>query len=539
MAILFLNGPRLKNIFLAASKWLIFNEKELNDINVFPVPDGDTGANMGATMKAVVSFLENSSTINDVKDIVDGISNAALMGARGNSGVILSQIFKGFALGVEDKAKLDANDLIVALENGYKQAYKAIADPKEGTILTVVRESVENTILKIDSNSDVALLIDILLNEAKESLDRTPNLLPMLKDAGVVDAGGLGFVYILEGMYKLLHGDSIPEINEEAVDKSVDNSSIVQSKVDPVTHYGYCTEFLIHPTEVVDIDDLKSNLLNMGDSLVLAEIPSVIKVHIHTMNPGILMDYCLKKGIISGIKIENMDEQHTKMEILSKKTLVISVSPGEGISEIFKSLGVGYIINGGQTMNPSVEQIDTIIHRSNSKNIIILPNNSNIVLAAEQVKELNRDKNKNIHVIHTKTIPEGFAAMVAYSSERDFEDVVLDMGFAAKEVKTGEITTAAKNSVIDDKVISRGDTISIYNNNITALTSGDLKDAVDELLVSMIEEDDSIISLYYGDNVTEDQVEIIKEEIENKYVDMDVEVHYGGQPHYFFIVSVE
>ncbi len=534
MALLYINGPRLKKLIFAGAKWLIFNEQELNDINVFPVPDGDTGSNMGATLRSVVHYIENSVNENDLADVANGMANAALMGARGNSGVILSQVFKGIANGVGDKPKLNAKALIEVMQKGCDQAYSAIAEPVEGTILTVIKDCVAEAAAIVDSGEDIETLMDKLLYGAKESLQRTPDLLPALKEAGVVDSGGQGFVFILEGIYKFINGEQLPELYEHVLGEKKDTKAIV----DVSTTYGYCSELLIHTQYDVDMIKLKQDLLGFGDSLVLADNSSIIKVHLHTQNPGTLLEHCLQLGVISDVKIENMDAMHHSMEVHSKETLIIAVALGEGVKEIFKSLGCGYVLVGGQTMNPSVEDIDEVVHKSKAKNIIILPNNSNVFLAADQVKKLNQGKNKNIYVVPTKSVPEGFAAMLAYSAEKEIDDVMCDMMLAVNGVKTGEITEAAKSSVVDGVEIVAGDIINIFDKKIKP--EKNIHDSLFSLLEDMVDEDeDTIITIYYGNSIELDAVDKLVNEIEKKYDDMDIEVHFGGQPHYFFIVSVE
>lgn len=536
MAILYLNGKRLKQLIHASTQLILANEKVLNELNVFPVPDGDTGTNLGLTLKNVIKSISDTELDNHLPNVASNIATAAVLGARGNSGVILSQIFKGFSEGIGDeKTRLNALDIAYALKKAYEKAYNSISNPVEGTILTVVRDSVNAGYEKAKTESDITILIETILNESRKSLMNTPNLLPTLKEAGVVDAGALGFVYIIEGVYRLLKGHSLPEmeISHETV-----NQNIAKKQGFVVTDfYGYCNEFFIH-NKNLDTNAIRTKLLALGESLIMAEADNMVKIHIHSRSPGRILEECLKYGVLTDIKIENMDAQHSQRgkTVIEKETVIIAVSLGEGVKKIFESLGCDYIIKGGQTMNPSVEELNMAIHKLKAKNYIILPNNSNVIFTAEQLKIIN--ENKNIIIIPTQSIPEGFSAILAYNPEFSVDENIKNMNLAIKRVKTGEITVAVKDSTLNRLSIKKGDIIALYNNSVINVFTNS-ESAVFELINTMFDGSDSIVSLYYGQDTSETEARMIETKLKEKYNNLEIEMHHGGQPHYLYIISIE
>jgi len=535
MAVLFLNGKRLKRLIHASTKWLLANEKLLNDINVYPVPDGDTGTNMSATLRSIAQSISDVKLDNHLPNVAGHAAKAALLGARGNSGVILSQIYKGFSEGIGDKAKLNSLDIAYALKKAYEKAYASIAKPVEGTILTVVREGVEAAYEKAKTEADIVLILETLLEQSKKSLENTPNLLPILKEAGVVDAGALGFVYIIEGIYMLLKGENLPEVDIHADTK--DQSTTPPVEIDIKNFYGYCNEFLIHGKNI-NTEKLQDKLISLGDSLIIAQAEDTVKVHIHSKNPGQIIDECLQYGILTNIKVENMDKQHAVSEKkeIKKETVIIAVALGEGVKRIFESMGCDYVIKGGQTMNPSVEELNKSIERFHAENYIFLPNNSNVIFTAQQIKEVNKDK--NIIVIPTKSIPEGFAALLTYNSNLSIEENIKNMKLSVKNVKTGEITRAVKDSSVNNLKIKKGDVIALFDNTVIN-TYKEIDNAVLELVEKMLGKDDEIISLFYGKDISENNAKEIEARLKERYNDLEIELHHGGQPHYYYIISIE
>lgn len=533
MSISYLDGKRLKRILYASTQWLVANEKVLNDINVFPVPDGDTGTNMGATLKSIIKSLPDDSE-NALPNIANIMAQAALFGARGNSGVILSQILKGFSEIVGDKKRLNALDIAYGLKKAYERAYQSVSNPQEGTILTVVRDSVHAAYEKAKTEPAIDMVIETLLREAKKSLLNTPNLLPVLKEAGVVDAGALGFVYFVEGIYMLLKGHTLPEIDIQSAYtiKSKTKSSSVLCHF-----YGYCTEFLMHSSSA-QTADLKSKLFGLGDSLVVAGGDGVYKIHIHSRNPGRILEECLQYGILTDIKIENMDEQHAQMEkgVVEKETVFVAVALGEGVKKIFESLACDFVIQCGQTMNPSVDEFARACEKFQAQNYIILPNDGNVIFTAEQFVSLRKDK--NIIIIPTKTIPEGFAALLAFNPEATLAENMHAMHLSMKRIKSGEITKAVKDSSLHGLEIRKDDIIALYNNRILNRFSN-AQEAIISLIETMREEGNELISLLYSEDISEQEARLVEVKLKEIYKDFEIEVHHGGQPHFSFIVSME
>lgn len=534
MAILYVDGKRLLRTFRASAHWLLANEQELNDINVFPVPDGDTGTNMGATLKSIIGALENDNA--SLEDVATTAARAALTGARGNSGVILSQIFRGFSDGVGTQKRLRAVDIADALTQAYTKAYAAVSDPREGTILTVVRESAEAAAVQATKDDDIITMIEVLCREARRSLMRTPELLPALKEAGVVDAGGMGYVYFIEGILKLLKGEHLPNIELIRNTSNPAENKGVSGNV----FYGYCNELFIH-NATASLQEIRTALQDKGDSLVIAGEATLVKVHIHSRYPDQILKICLSWGIVSGIKIENMDEQHVARSVSTanttlKESVVIAIALGDGLHDILRSLGCDYVISGGQTMNPSVENILDALQKFKARHYYILPNNGNVIAAAEQVAHMVTDI--SVTVIPSKNIPEGCVALLAFDPDQSPEKNVVAMTQIMASVSSGEITTAARTTVIQGISITHGDIIALADKKMVGSYDNPTA-AVGALVEDMVTDESAVISLYYGADISVSDAESVQELLESRYAHFDIEMHYGGQPHYYYLVSVE
>ena len=522
------------------------NSKDLVDkLNVFPVPDGDTGTNMSLTISYAMKELEKVGE-DDITKIAKALSKGSLMGARGNSGVILSQIIRGIGKSVEGKDKLSTTDLAKALKGGSDTAYKAVIKPVEGTILTVIRETAEYAVKLAKRENDIEKFLGKVVREANVSLENTPNLLKNLKDAGVVDSGGKGLTLILEGFYLAIVGKSVvPATAEKAELKNVSLSSSDNTSTEDIK-FGYCTEFILE-SDKIDDAGIRDIMLGYGDSLAVVGDEGVIKVHVHTNEPGNVLQEALKYGQLLTIKIENMRMQHENIlegvsenaeyeePVEEKEFAFISTSMGEGLASIFKDFGVDHVIEGGQTMNPSTEDFMKAIDKIHAKNIFILPNNSNIIMAANQAKELS---DKNIIVIPTKNIPQAVSALVGFNPEATAEENEANMVEALSYVKSGQVTFAVRDTVMNGIEIREGNIIGIAEKELIA--AGDEVDEVTkELVEKLVDEDSAIITLFYGEDVTEEQAEELRGELEEKFEDIDVELYYGGQPLYYYLISVE
>ncbi|MED9947452.1 MAG: DAK2 domain-containing protein [Peptacetobacter hiranonis] len=522
------------------------NSKDLVDkLNVFPVPDGDTGTNMSLTISYAMKELEKVGE-DDITKIAKALSKGSLMGARGNSGVILSQIIRGIGKSVEGKDKLSTVDLAKALKGGSDTAYKAVIKPVEGTILTVIRETAEYAVKLAKRENNIEKFLGKVVREANVSLENTPNLLKNLKDAGVVDSGGKGLTLILEGFYLAIVGKSVvPATAEKAELKNVSLSSADNTSTDDIK-FGYCTEFILE-SDKIDDAGIRDIMLGYGDSLAVVGDEGVIKVHVHTNEPGNVLQEALKYGQLLTIKIENMRMQHENIlegvaenaeyeePVEEKEFAFISTSMGEGLASIFKDFGVDHVIEGGQTMNPSTEDFMKAIDKIHAKNIFILPNNSNIIMAANQAKELS---DKNIIVIPTKNIPQAVSALVGFNPEATAEENEANMIESLSYVKSGQVTFAVRDTVMNGIEIREGNIIGIAEKELIA--AGDEVDEVTKKLVEkLVDEDSAIITLFYGEDVTEEQAEELRGELEEKFEDIDVELYYGGQPLYYYLISVE
>ena len=534
----YIDGIKLREMFLAAAQSIEANKQAINALNVFPVPDGDTGTNMSLTIMAAIKEIQSTKG-NTVSEVAGAASKGALKGARGNSGVILSQLFRGFAKGLQNLDKMSTRECAEALYEGAKTAYKAVMKPVEGTMLTVARVAGEEALKLSKRFKDFDSFSTEVIRVAKETLDKTPDMLPPLKEAGVVDSGGMGVLYILIGAAQALKGtfdiDSLPLIEETPIDvDSVDIGMVQDIK------YVYCTEFLIKNlfpyVEERDIDKLKDRLSNLGDSIVVVGDTDLIKVHVHTNMPGKALQLALRFGELSSIKIDNMREQHRHVIHTSKKKFgVVSVAMGDGISSIFKDLSVDHVIEGGQTMNPSIEDILNSVERANAENVFVLPNNSNIILSAKQAQGIS---SSNIIVIPSKTIPQGLAAILAFNPESELDANISNMTEAMEYVSSGQVTYAVRDSEYNGISIKKDDIIGLVDGEI-AVADKDVAKTTISLLEKMLDEDSEIITLLYGEDVESEQAEEIASYIEDSYPDLDIEMHYGGQPLYYYIISVE
>lgn len=543
----------LGRMFLSGAKNLEAKKEWINELNVFPVPDGDTGTNMTLTIMSAASEVSALSD-PDMKSLAKAISSGSLRGARGNSGVILSQLLRGFTKVIEKYDQIDAPIFARAFERAVETAYKAVMKPKEGTILTVAKGvSDKASEIAEDSESLECFFTDVIA-EAEKVLARTPDLLPVLKEAGVVDSGGQGLVEVLKGAFDGYLGKEI-DLNFEKPSVKLTGSRPVSAEESNIK-FGYCTEFIIMLEKEFtekDEEEFKEYLMSIGDSLVVVADDDIVKVHVHTNDPGEAIQKALTYGQLSNMKIDNMRLEHhekvikeaekmaaqqaaNKISKPEKEVGFISVSAGDGMGEIFKELGADYLIQGGQTMNPSTEDMLEAIEAVNAKNIFILPNNKNIILAANQARDLTEDK--NIVVIPAKTIPQGISAMIAYVPEKTVEENTAEMMEAIENVKTGQVTYAVRDTRIDDKEIHQGDIMGIGDKGILAVGQ-DIQRVAVEMTEKMTDDDSELISIYYGAEVTEADAEEISSRLEELYPDYDIEINYGGQPIYYYVISVE
>lgn len=550
MAINTINAEMLKKMFLAGAKSLEIKKEWINELNVFPVPDGDTGTNMTLTIISAVKEVNGVSQVT-VANLAKAISSGSLRGARGNSGVILSQLLRGFTKGIRDYEELDSVILAHAFEKAVATAYKAVMKPKEGTILTVARGFSEKAVALAAECDDLQEFFEILLKEGRNVLARTPDMLPVLKEAGVVDSGGQGLVEILRGAFDAFLGKDI-DLNFDMPDTGKVVKISAQAEMD--IKFGYCTEFIIVLDKKLHQQDemvFKEYLSSIGDSIVCVADDDIVKIHVHTNDPGLAIQKALTLGSLSRIKIDNMREEHQEklfkqsekeaaeakaVTAPPKETGFISVSIGEGVGEIFRGLGVDYLIEGGQTMNPSTEDMLNAITAVNAKTIFILPNNKNIILAANQAQALTKDK--TVVVIPSKTIPQGITAIINYVPEKSFEENEAAMSASIAQVKTGQITYAVRDTHLDDKEIHEGDIMGIDDHGIVAVGQ-DITTITQETIAQMVDEDAELISIYYGAEVSKEDAKKLNDSIQEQYPDCDVELNYGGQPIYYYVVSVE
>ena len=544
----------LSRMFLAGAKNLEAKKEWINELNVFPVPDGDTGTNMTMTIMSAASEV-SALTDPDMETLAKAISSGSLRGARGNSGVILSQLLRGFTKGVKKSKELDALTIAAAMERAVETAYKAVMKPKEGTILTVAKEAALKAVEIAPEAEELEPFFKAVFDHAEYTLSRTPEMLPVLKEAGVVDSGGQGLLEVLRGAIDGFLGKEVDYSDfEKPAGASVTKIS-PQAEAD--IKFGYCTEFIIlldKPMPLEEEHSFKEFLTSLGDSIVLVADDEIVKVHVHTNHPVQAIERALTYGALSRMKIDNMREEHQeklikdaeklarqqeeeeKKQTPPKETGFIAVSAGAGLTEIFKELGVDYLIEGGQTMNPSTEDMLNAIDKVNAKTIYILPNNKNIILAANQARDLTEDK--KIIVIPTKTIPQGVTALISFVPEKTTEENTEEMTDAISRVHTGQITYAVRDTRIEDKEIHEGDIMGIGDKGILAVGKGKENVAV-TTVDAMMTDDAEVISIYYGADASEEKAEALAATLEEKYPDCEVEVNNGGQPIYYYIISVE
>lgn len=542
-----IGGAMLKEMFLTGAALLEKNRAYIDSLNVFPVPDGDTGTNMSMTMQSAVKEIQNCKGTN-VSDIAAAASLGALKGARGNSGVILSQILRGFARALSGKEEMAPENFAAALTTGTEAAYKAVMKPKEGTMLTVARMMAEAVTREANEGANLYKLIDVMIDEGERALLLTPELLPVLKEAGVVDSGGKGLVTILRGFKMVIDGEEVdeyvptPQQNTAEITGNEEGADL--EALDDI-EFGYCTEFfIIHLDESfseADLDKLREKLMKIGDSVVVAHDSDFIKIHVHSNCPGKILQLALRLGEIDRIKIENMREQNREllanMKKNEKENALVAVSISDGIDEVYKAIGVNNLISGGQTMNPSIDSITKAIRRANARNVFVLPNNSNIIMAAQQAAAIS---DRNVIVIPSKTMMQGLSAALAYSDDVDVETNTERMTAAIKQVLSGSVTYAVRDTQFNGEKISQGDIIGLLDNVITKVGTSVDSVAV-ELLCSMIENkgDDCMATIFYGEGADEDSAQAVADAVNEKYPDAEITVQYGGQPLYYYYFSVE
>ena len=565
MEITSINSKLLARMFLAGAKNLDSKKDWINELNVFPVPDGDTGTNM--TMTIMSAAKEVSSLTNPtMAELAKAISSGSLRGARGNSGVILSQLFRGFCKVIKEYDEIDVTILCEACQKAVETAYKAVMKPKEGTILTVAKGAAEKALELSDETEDVVTFVEEVIKQAEYVLDQTPEMLPVLKQAGVVDSGGQGLVQVLKGAYDALIGKEIDYTIEGAPTGAA--PAKISAETEAEIKFGYCTEFIIvlnAPMSDNEEHAYKAFLESIGDSIVVVADDEIVKTHVHTNDPGLALQKALTFGSLSKIKIDNMREEHQEKLIKDSQKLAaqqkaeeeayeaaqadektnnmpakemgfVSVSIGEGMNEVFRGLGVDYLIEGGQTMNPSTEDMLNAIEHVNAKTVFILPNNKNIIMAANQAVDLVEDK--QIIVIPTKTIPQGITALVNYIPDHSAEENKEQMMAEIENVKTGQVTYAVRDTEIDGKTIKQNDFMGIGDKSILSVGT-DLRATTLEMVDAMVDEDSAIVSIYFGRDSDEDSANELAAAIEEKYPDVEVEVNDGGQPIYYYVISVE
>lgn len=565
MEITSINSKLLARMFLAGAKNLDSKKDWINELNVFPVPDGDTGTNMTMTIMSAAKEV-SSLTEPTMAELAKAISSGSLRGARGNSGVILSQLFRGFCKVIKEYDEIDVTILCEACQKAVETAYKAVMKPKEGTILTVAKGAAEKALELSDETEDVVTFVEEVIKQAEYVLDQTPEMLPVLKQAGVVDSGGQGLVQVLKGAYDALIGKEIDYTIEGAPTGAA--PAKISAETEAEIKFGYCTEFIIvlnAPMSDNEEHAYKAFLESIGDSIVVVADDEIVKTHVHTNDPGLALQKALTFGSLSKIKIDNMREEHQEKLIKDSQKLAaqqkaeeeayeaaqadektnnmptkemgfVSVSIGEGMNEVFRGLGVDYLIEGGQTMNPSTEDMLNAIEHVNAKTVFILPNNKNIIMAANQAVDLVEDK--QIIVIPTKTIPQGITALVNYIPDHSVEENKEQMMAEIENVKTGQVTYAVRDTEIDGKTIKQNDFMGIGDKSILSVGT-DLKATTLEMVDAMVDEDSAIVSIYFGSDSDEDSANELAAAIEEKYPDVEVEVNDGGQPIYYYVISVE
>ena len=549
-------------MFLAGAKNLEAKKEWINELNVFPVPDGDTGTNMTLTIMSAAKEVAGLETVT-METFAKAVSSGSLRGARGNSGVILSQLLRGFTKVIRSEKEIDTVVLASAFQKAVETAYKAVMKPKEGTILTVARGGADRAVALLEENPDLDLdtMLKAVIRRSEEVLNQTPEMLPVLKEAGVVDSGGQGLLQVLKGAYDAFCGKEVDYTIEAGSGAKTGAAKAAETEAPAEIRYGYCTEFIIllekeytHETEL----SFKAYLESIGDSIVVVFDDGIVKVHVHTNDPGLAIQKALTYGSLTSMKIDNMREEHkeklfkesekkeaekkaaeekAQQEVKERKPVgFISVSIGEGIAEIFRDLGVDYLIEGGQTMNPSTEDMLNAIEKVNADTIFIFPNNKNIILAANQARDLTEDK--KIIVVPTKTVPQGITAIINYVPEKTPEENAQTMEEEISHVKTGQLTYAVRDTHIDEKVIHAGDIMGVGDHAILAV-GREIDPVAEETVALMMDDESELISIYYGEDMKEEEAEALHERIAKAYPDCDVELNYGGQPIYYYIISVE
>lgn len=555
-----INAAMLKKAFVAGALNLDKNKEYINELNVFPVPDGDTGTNMTLTILSAKREVEAVSD-SDMSGIARAMSTGSLRGARGNSGVILSQLLRGFSKKIADEKELDVHVIADAFQKAVETAYKAVMKPKEGTILTVAKGVATKARECADADVSLEQFCEDVIAHGNEVLDRTPEMLPVLKEAGVVDSGGKGLMVVLQGAVDALTGKVVVDetMTAPVVKKTVTGASSNDISTADIK-FGYCTEFIINlekPFDEDEEDKLKAYLESIGDSIVCVAFDGIVKIHVHTNHPGQAFEKGLTYGYLSNMKVDNMRLEHNerlmtsadkeeaekqeeirrkKQEKPSKECGFIAVSMGDGLKDLFVELGVDYVIEGGQTMNPSTEDMLNAIDKVNAKNVFIFPNNKNVVLAANQAADLCEDK--NIIVMATANAPQGISAMIAYDSTISLDDNKANMLEAIENVKSGQVTYAVRDTSIDGKTIKQGDIMGLSDKGLLAVGS-DIADVAFDVISECYDEDKEIISIYYGSDVTKEDAEKLSERVSEEFPDCDVSLYFGGQPIYYYIVSVE
>ncbi len=550
-----IDAALLQKMLIGGAKRLEANKEYINELNVFPVPDGDTGTNMTMTALAAAKEVGNAPEVT-VKEVTRALSSGSLRGARGNSGVILSQLFRGFYKGVKSEEVLTTQTAAAGFKNAVDTAYKAVMKPKEGTILTVAKVTAEKAVECARDTEDFNEFAEVVVKEANAILKKTPEMLPVLKEAGVVDSGGQGLVEFLQGAVDVLSGK---EVDLSGVERTAKKPAAAQTEApleEKDIKFGYCTEFIVMTKEEISMEEeqkFKDFLMGIGDSIVVVADEDIIKVHVHTNHPGKAIEKGLTYGELTNMKIDNMREEHrerlnltqaesqveeqpAKPEEPRKDYGFVAVSIGQGMNDIFRELGVDYLIEGGQTMNPSTEDMLNAIEQVNAETVFILPNNKNIILAATQAQSLVEDK--NVVIIPTTTVPQGISAIIGFDPEADAEENEESMKDIIECVKTGEVTYAVRDTSINGITIKIDDIMGIDDDGIKKVGQ-DVEKVTLELLEEMVDEDSELISIYYGADTTKEQAEALLEKVEETYGDCDVQLEYGGQPIYYFLLSVE
>jgi DAK2 domain fusion protein YloV len=535
-------GQELKRILAAATAWLERSAEAINALNVFPVPDGDTGTNMLLTMRAALAEIANMPD-HSVSAIAHAVAHGSLMGARGNSGVILSQLMRGFARVLGGKETLNAADFAVAMQEASDTAYKGVIKPVEGTILTVGREAAEEAAAAVEESDDLVYVLGRAVAAAEASVARTPTLLDVLAEAGVVDAGGQGLFIILEGALRFLKGEPMEVVMPMEMAAADVGPGLAHEEV----QYGYCTEFILQGQNL-NFEEVRETITSLGDSVLVVGDDCLIRVHVHTFHPGQVLEYATSKGIVRKIKIDNMQDQHRdflRLSVEEKRPLapveelsdigIVAVAPGPGLARVFESLGASAVVTGGQTMNPSTEELLQAIESLSTDNVIVLPNNKNIVLAAQQTRELTP---KRVTVVPTDTVPQGVSALLALNYQADLEANAMAMEEAIQRIQTAEITQAVRDVQVNGVQVAEGEIIGLLNGQLTA-SGRDLDEVAMEMLRQMEASEYEVISVYFGEDVTREGAEILAERIRADYPEQEVEVIEGGQPYYHYILSAE